>query len=292
MVSLHPDDVKYFFLDRQSVSCETLFYIMEHKPKQPKLNSIEKAIEILLKFQNVTSGRGVRELSQELNFSPATVQRILKTLRSYDFVEQEPKSRHYFLGSVFYRFFNTLHNSNRITGSARQFMEKVAKTTRETVHLNIIERNHRICIDTMESPRTLRACMPIGHRSPLYAGASAKCLLAFSPTDVIKHYLETTNLTQLTNSTIINTKLLKTELFKIKKRGYAESLGERTLGLGSISTPVLNHEGIVQASLSLAIPEIRFSNKEHLKNCIKTLTLASEAFSKAMGYHPGKGESI
>ncbi len=44
----------------------------ENKPAQ-KHNAIEKALEIMLKFRGSKPSWGIRELSGELGFSPATV---------------------------------------------------------------------------------------------------------------------------------------------------------------------------------------------------------------------------
>jgi DNA-binding IclR family transcriptional regulator len=253
---------------------------------EKKYNSIEKAIRILLEFKEEKPDWGVRELSQELGFSPATVQRILQTLKASDFVDQDPQSRQYFLGNVFYRFIQTLNSSSRVNRAARRYMSMVATQTRETVHLNIIDGEDRICISTMESTRNLRAGMPMGHRSPLYAGASAKCLLAFSPPDFIKNYMEEISIKAITDNTISNLNTLEKELKTIRAQGYAVSLAERTQGLGSISAPVLDHTGTVQASLSVALPEIRFSDPDHLKSCINILMEAAGSFSTAMGFIP------
>ena len=253
-----------------------------------KVNSIEKALEIMLKFQDIKPSWGIRELSTSLGFSPATVQRILQVLKSYEFVRQDPLTRQYFVGNVFYRFLENLNNSNNLSRIGRRFMEEVASATLETVHLNIIQGNMRICIDSIESPKTLKAGMPIGNQSPLYAGASAKCLLAFSREEFIAGYLKDTKLEPVTDNTIINQDKLIKELKKINKQGYALSLGERTPGLGSLSAPVFNHKGLILASVSLAVPEIRFRQEDHLSNCIHILTGAVKSFSKAMGLSAAK----
>lgn len=253
-----------------------------------KLNSIEKALEIMRKFQDSKPSWGIRELSTELSFSPATVQRILQVLKSYEFIRQDPKTRQYFIGNIFYRFLENLNSSNNLARTGRRFMEEVAGTTLETVHLNIIQGNLRICIDTIESPKTLKAGMPIGNQSPLYAGASAKCLLAFSGNAFQDNYFATTKITPITDRTINRPDKLLKELNKIKAQGYAISLGERTPGLGSLSAPVFDYKGQILASLSLAIPEIRFSDKDHLSNCITILTSAAKSFSTAMGLDAGK----
>ncbi|MFH2059107.1 MAG: IclR family transcriptional regulator [Pseudomonadota bacterium] len=248
-----------------------------------KVNSIEKAMEIILKFQENKTYWGIRELSSELGFSPATVQRILQILKSYEFVRQDPQSRRYYIGNIFYRFLENLNNANDLVRIGRPFLEEVAEATLETVHLSIIEENYRICIDHIESPKVLKAGMPIGDKSPLYIGAAAKCLLAFSSEDFQDNYIRTTKMEPLTNDTIIQTGTLFKELYKIKDQGYAISLGERTLGLGSISAPVFGHNGSILASLSVAIPEIRLKQEDHKSNCINVLLRAANDFSKAMG---------
>lgn len=249
-----------------------------------KHNAIEKSLLTLLAFSGDQSSWGVRELSQALGFSPATVQRILKSLKDFGFVKQDAQTRQYHLGNVFYRFIAPLQGVNPVTRGARSHMEKVAAETRETVHLNIVEENHRICIDTLESPMALRAGMPLGHTSPLHAGASAKCLLAFSSPEFIAAYLAATPLKRLTDNTLVEVSALQVELEQIRNRGYALSLGERTPGLGSLSAPVLDHEGGIIAGLSLALPEIRFSQPDHRQKCIASLVEAGQAFSKEQGY--------
>jgi IclR family KDG regulon transcriptional repressor len=248
-----------------------------------KLNAIEKALEIMLKFQGTKRRWGIRELSSELNFSPATVQRILQVLKSYEFIRQDPKTRQYYIGNIFYRFLENLNTANNLTGIGKSYMEEVSGATLETVHLNIIEGSMRICIDTIESHKVLRAGMPIGNQSPLYAGASAKCLLAFASDRFKTNYFKTTKIEALTEDTIIDPARLQEELDKIRRQGYALSRGERTPGLGSLSAPVFNYKDEILASLSLAIPEIRISSKDHLSNCIRILTGAARSFSKAMG---------
>ena len=250
-----------------------------------KLNAIEKALEIMLRFQETKPSWGIRELSGQLGFSPATVQRILKTLKNYEFVCQDEKTRQYAIGNVFYRFLENLNSSNDLARTGRKFMEEVAQATQETVHLNIIQGYQRICIDTIESPQTLKAGMPIGNQSPLYAGASAKCLLAFSPDVFRADYFRAVQVAPLTANTIVAPDALAGELDKIQSIGYAQSMGERTPGLGSLSAPVFDYKGSILASLSLAIPEIRFQEPDHLTHCTQILTRAARNFSKAMGLH-------
>jgi len=245
------------------------------KSKESKMNSVEKALRILLAFQADNSTWGVRDLSALLGFSPATVQRLLQTLKAYDFVRQDSETRKYRLGSVYFQFLQTTYP---VVRAIIPYLEKLLSRTRETVHFNIIEEMDRVCVNSLESQQTLKASMPIGEHSPLYAGASSKCLLAFSPLDFVEKFLSTASFQQITESTIINATQLREELDAIKSQGYAASSGERTPGLGSLSAPVFNFNGRLQGCISLAIPELRFKDYDHRKFCIEALlSIAKEA---------------
>jgi DNA-binding IclR family transcriptional regulator len=254
------------------------------KQNQSSLNSVEKAIKILLAFQAQRPSWGVRELSAHLGFSPATVQRLLQTLKAYGFVDQDPGTRQYRLGHIYFQFLDTLQQTYSITQTALPFMAALLARTQETVHLNVIDGNERLCIESLESPRHLKAGMPVGNRSPLYAGASSKCLLAFSPQNFIENYLNKLESAPLAENTITDINRLGSEIAIAKRQGFAISLGERNPGLGSLSAPILNHKGILVAAISLAIPEIRFRDTAHRNACLQELLRTAEDFSKMMGY--------
>ena len=253
------------------------------KQSSDKLNSVEKALQLLLAFSDDRPVWGVRQLSGHLGFSPATVQRLLQTLKNHGFVLQTEDTRQYRLGNIYYRFLHTLQNSMPVTRTAVPYMQRILSTVKETVHLNVMEGNERVCVDTMESLQSLKASMPLGNRSPLYAGASSKCLLAFSPDDFREAYLNSVELKAVTANTIVDRKRLVLEIEKVRKEGYAKSLGERSPGLGSLSAPIFDHRGNLLAAMSLAIPEVRFRNRAHCDFCLENLLNVANALSAMMG---------
>jgi len=247
-------------------------------------NSVEKALKILKAFEGERPYWGVRELSTHLGFSPATVQRILQTLKAYAFVDQDPHTRQYRLGNIYFSFLQSLQRIYPVAQVAQSYMKQLLARTQETVHLNVIERNERICIDNLESSQNLKGFMPIGSRSPLYAGASSKCLLAFSNEDFIAAYLQGVKPTAITKNTLTDLKKIRAELATIRTQGYAASLGERNPGLGSLSAPIRDGRGLLQASISLAIPEIRYRDQKRRKNYIRELLQTAKNLSEAMGF--------
>ena len=76
---------------------------------------------------------------------------------------------------------------------------------------------------------------------------------------------------------------IQAELETIRKQGYAASLGERNPGLGSLSAPILDYRGSLLASISLAIPEMRYRDQKLRKKYVKELLQVAKNFSEAMG---------
>ena len=132
---------------------KTVFCNMKQSPSG--FNSIEKALRILQAFQIQRPSWGVRELSSHLGFSPATVQRILKTLKAYAFVDQDPETRQYRLGNIYFNFLHTLQSTYPITQAALPFMKRLLSHTQETVHLNVIDANTIHTIDHVKMNRFL-----------------------------------------------------------------------------------------------------------------------------------------
>lgn len=264
--------------------------------KEDKLSSLEKAIRILKAFSLEKPERGIRDLASQLDFSPATVQRLVQTLKIHGFLDQDETTKKYRLGPIYFRFVEILQSQYPILKEALPLMRVLCSQTGETTHLNVIDGKERLCIHSIESPQHLKAGMPVGNRSPLYAGASSKCLLAFSPKEFIEAYLSETALSPLTKETITDVEKLKSELSLIRSRGYATSTGERTPGLCSMSVPIFGYGGSFIAALSLAIPAVRFNDQRHRSMCLEKLLETGERLSRKMGYsgkpYPVKAEPL
>ncbi len=255
-------------------------FVMQNK----RLSSLEKALAILNAFSLGKPEWGIRDLASHLGFSPATVQRLVQTLRDYGFLDQEEATKKYRLGPIYFRFMEILQSEYPILKEAVPLMKTLCSQVGETTHLNVLDGSERLCIHSIESPQYLKAGMPVGNRSPLYAGASSKCLLAFSPTAFREQYLISTSLVALTDKTITDRATLREELASTRERGFAMSTGERTPGLCSLSVPVVSYGGGVIAALSLAIPSIRFNDSSHKAFCLEKLLESGETLSRKMGY--------
>ena len=237
----------------------------------PKLNSTEKVLEILVSFLENQESWGVRELASKHGFAPGTVQRILTALKKYNFIEQNPTSKKYQLGLIYFKFFNILQTKNTVIKVVRSSIEALSLLTKETICHHIIKETYNLCIDKIQPSDTFTVIKDIGAISPLYVGASSKCLLAFSSETFIEAYLSMQQLTAYTENTITDKRTLLKELELIRNRGYSQSISEKRVGIASVSAPIFDHTGSLLGAVSVDFPESKFYDEVHRHFCIDSL---------------------
>jgi DNA-binding IclR family transcriptional regulator len=245
-----------------------------------KLNSTEKVVEVLLSFLENQESWGVRELATKHGIAPGTVQRIIKTLKKYNFLEQHPTSKKYQLGLIYFKFFNIVYTKNNVIKIVRSSMKTLNMKTNETICHHILKEKYNLCIDKIQPTDTLTVIKDIGNISHLYTGASSKCLLAFSSKEFIDDYLSTVKFTLFTKNTITNKKTLQKELQLIKSRGYANSVSEKNVGMASLSAPFFDYTGSLLGAISIDFLESKFYDDTHRDFCINLLLSTVKEISK------------
>jgi DNA-binding IclR family transcriptional regulator len=127
---------------------------------------------------------------------------------------------------------------NPLVESARPVLANLVEQTGESAQLYVREGRQRVCVATHERASGLRDTVPLGAVMPLTKGSGGKVLLAWADDrdqfDVAASALE-----------------------EVRRRGDADSSGEREPGVASVSAPVRGHDGQVLAAISVSGPAER-----------------------------------
>ena len=107
-------------------------------------------------------------------------------------------------------------------------------------------------------------------------------LLAYLSDKERKKILHGKPLAKFTPSTITDPALLEADLERIRRDGYAVSVGEREEGAYSVVAPVMNGKGEIFASLSISGPVFRLSEEQKAAN-IQAVLNASREISALLG---------
>ena len=227
--------------------------------RNPSVQSVERAIDILESFSAEEPGLGVGELSRRVSLPKSTVFRLLTTLESRGFIAQNSETSLYHLGVKLIPLVNSVFVYSDLRRTARPHLRSLADTLEETTSLSILVDSEIINLDQVEfRGRLVVRAGGTGNRMPFHATSAGKVIAAFLPEAEMEALLAS-NLPALTPDTITDADTLRGELMQVRSRGYATSFDEIEKGLHAISTPVCNHEGNVIACVSVSGPSYRLT---------------------------------
>ena len=130
---------------------------------------------------------------------------------------------------------------DRLLASARPILKALCDHTQESTQMYRRQGDQRIVVASCESPLGLRDSTPTGSALSMKAGSAAQILLAWEEPDRLHRGLQGASFTA-------------TQLSVVRRRGWAQSIGEREPGLASVSAPVRLASGKVVAALSVSGP--------------------------------------
>lgn len=259
---------------------------MEKSVKQSDrytINSIEKAmrvLEVLSDNQNLN----LIELSKKMGIPKSSLYRVILTLEKCGFVSRSEENGNYCLGYKLLVLTRNLLENNSLRSCAINEMKWLADRYKDTVNLGVKSDGVVLYTEIIEGTYSLRMNESVGSTAPFHASAVGKAILAFLPENEIDHLIETQELKPITSNTIRDKILLKKELYKIKKNGYATDKEEVVLGARCIAAPIFNMFGKVEAAISLSGASHRFKDEEIDKMALD-VKQASQNVSKKLGFN-------
>src|SRR5690625_3447436 len=238
--------------------------------KNNTLQTLSRSIRVLKLFSPTQSEFSLTEFNEVLDISKSILQRILRILVHEVLLDKNHVSKMYKPGLQLYFLGKLVESKSQLISISQKYMEKLNQETGETITLNIINQNKRQCIGYVLAKHELSTLAFVSNESPLYAGASAKTLLAFMAKEKKEKYLNSVDLERVTEHTITNKNMLINELDEIQTNGYSITESERVLGVFAVSSPILNRFGEIIASLTITIPSVRANkaNKNYYINLV------------------------
>ena len=257
--------------------------------KMPSDNQYIKKIFSLLDLFSVEKPElGVREAARMLDISSSSCGRLMSELRDEGILIQDPDTRTYSLGSRVIRWAQIYTASSDLRKKSYPFMENIYKQTNETVTLYIAEEFDRVCVERIESRKTVRVAEPIGTRIKIFTGSGGKSILAFRTQEEIDRVLEYARTLPKYQDAEEFFSQLQEEFKQIRTKGYAVSHGEWESDVSGIGAPIFNEKGIPIGSISISGPTQRFLDQEKLRMYANILVENVSKISRELGYYPSR----
>jgi DNA-binding IclR family transcriptional regulator len=218
------------------------------------LQSADRALRILLAFEREDQQQTLADIAELCGVHKSTASRLAGTLRHHGFLERAPGSDAYRLGPETARIGMLAVGGRDLITVARRPMIDLAAATGETVTLAVLHGLELTTVAQIDSRYIVGPTNWIGRRTPLHATSDGKVFLAFGEAK-----LPPGPLLPLTDCTHTRRSDLQRELDLVRRRGWAQAVGEFEYGLHGAAAAVVDGAGRCRAALCVSGPAYRIS---------------------------------
>jgi DNA-binding IclR family transcriptional regulator len=214
------------------------------RPPEPGLSVVQRLSAILAAFAGDVSRLGLSELSRQAAMPKPTVYRLCQELVAVGILHKV--GTEYELGGRLFELGQRVPRSQGFREAALPFMEDLYVTTRETVHLGVLDAAEVLYLEKIMGHRGVHAPSRVAGRMPLHCTASGKAILAGS-TPALTEQVIRDGLAPRTRYTVRDPARLRAQVAEARQRGYAIEMEEVLLGYASVAVPVCTRSGLVGA---------------------------------------------
>jgi DNA-binding IclR family transcriptional regulator len=249
------------------------------------IQAVDHALDLLEQFHDDVDELGVTELSKRLKLHKNNVFRLLATLESRNYIEQNRVTENYRLGLKTLELGQTFIKQMGLLRQSRPVLESLVRECNETTYVAILKEFHIVYLDAVETDLTVRVVPRVGSRLPAYCTAAGKIQLAFMTDEELDNYLPGKEMKRYTANTIISREELKKHLKVVAEQGYAFDNEELDVGVRCVSAPIRDYTRRIIGAVSISGPSMRFTDERVDKELIPLVKRAGDEISTKLGYH-------
>lgn len=232
---------------------------------------IDKSVLVLSALES--GPLNLAELVSATGLPRPTAHRLAMALEHHGLVGRDSRAR-FTLGPRL-RELAAAIGEDRLLAAAGMVLGSLRQQTGESAQLYQRVGDQRFCVAASERASGLRDTVPVGSALSMQAGSAAQVLLAWEETNQLKRDL-------------VNARFSASALAKVRKQGWAQSVGERESGVASVSAPVRGPAGRVIGAISVSGPIERLSRnpgQRHAPQVIAAANKLSELVRRPVDTH-------
>lgn len=223
---------------------------------------LERFIMVLRLFDEQATAWTVPAMAEALAIPQSTIYRTVRGLLVAGMLEAATEGR-YRLGPAFIAFDRLIRLTDPLIEAGRDVLHTIAADAGVpcVALLSRLYNDTVMCIAEQSAGTVaLRSSYERGKPMPLVQGATSKVILAHLPRRRLLRLLAGMEDAPC-KPRQIGAEPFRSELADIRKRGYCVTHGEIDSGLTGVAAPILCGQSAIVASLSLALPSLRVTDK-------------------------------
>lgn len=244
--------------------------------------SLARVLGLLRLMAAEPAGVSLARLHQKLGAPKTSIHALLQGLVEEGYAQRDGVT--YRLGPQSFVLGAALVSARSLAAIALPFLEDARARSGETAVLGVIDRHVKqlTYVEVVESHKLVRYSVPVGTTRPLYAASAGRVLLAYQDPAWVDDYLRSVDLRPLTDKTLTDPGKLARAIERARTQGHASTLGEVTTDVAGFSAPVFDHDGRVDAAITVAAPLDR--GRAAAQHLTAAACEAAAALSEALGY--------
>ena len=242
--------------------------------------AIDRGADLLVRVLESVEPMAVTELASAAGLPKSTASRLLSALERRGLVEQDGERGRLRPGPAILRVAERGMLERNLVELARPSLAALAQRSGETVNLGVPGATGVEHLLQADGHHFLGAGQWVGRSVEFHCSANGKVFLAFGRALAPAG---TSALTARTPATITDPAVLRAELARVRRDGYAAAVDELETGLAAIAAPVRGISGEVVAALSITGPTMRMT-ATRIKELCRDLVEESDRLSARLGY--------
>ena len=245
---------------------------------KPALQSVGIALAVMEALAQAPE-LSLSELARRVGVAKSTAHRTCAVLTDAGMLARTSAGR-YRLGLRLIELGQLATSRTSVGSHALPLLVDLRTALGETVQIGVPDGADIVYVERVEGSRALRYHSENSRRSPVHRSSGGKVLAAFVP-GVLEARLRA-GLRPYTGYTIVVPDVLRTELDKIRERGYARSVDETEISMSSLAVPVRSSpQGPVVAAISMIGPTSRVIGDSESSH-VTTLQAAARKLSELL----------
>ena len=248
------------------------------------IQAVDKALDLLEQFNGDRDELGVTELSNRLNLHKNNVFRLLATLETKGYIEQNKATENYRLGVKSLELGQAFIKQLGFVRPLKPFLEEIVEKCNETAYIGTIRQSSVVYLDVEEANQTVKVANQVGWRLPIHCTAIGKAQIAYVSEEELEKLGILDHMERFTPNTIVNKAEFIKHIKEVAKRGYAIDNEECNPGVRCVGAPVRDYTGRVVGGISVCGPSFRMTDEFLKTKIISVVKDSGEKISKKLGF--------
>jgi IclR family transcriptional regulator, KDG regulon repressor len=246
------------------------------------MHSVATTFAIVERLAKAHGPLGVSELAVSTSIGKARIYRHLRTLVGLGYVAQEALGERYVLTMKLCHLGQAIAEQSDFQEAARGCMPALRARVGQSVVIGQVEDAGVRVVEILRHHSKVEISSRPGTLFDFHCTAQGKLALAFGPARLWKR-LQRTPLRKWTSATITDLERLRSEIDRVKRRGWAVAPGEILSGINALAAPIFDASGTLAGTIGI-LGSIQHVAPRPAPRLVSAVQVAARVASRRLGF--------